>query len=348
MAGLMVYGATGYTGKLLVAHAAARGLAPIAAGRNAERVKQIGAAHGCEVRVAPLDDARALRAALDGVAVVLHAAGPFSATARPMLEACLDARAHYLDVTGEVPVFELCASLAGRARERGVMLLPGVGFDVVPSDCLGAHVAARIPEPRWLRIAIDALGTPTRGTAKTSLEMLGAGCLVRREGALVRLPAGRLQREFDFGFGPVRCVAAPLGDVVTAWHSTRAANIEIYLRAGAGLRGLLSASRPLGPLLRSRTIQRGLRRLVDAMPEGPSERERDELRGHIVAEAEGEHGERAFARLDTPSGYRFTMLAGVEIARRALEGNVRTGYQTPATAYGADLVLELDCVRSDG
>ncbi len=347
MSRLLIYGATGYTGKLLVAHAAARGLAPIAAGRHAARVKEVAAAHGCEARVAALDDERALRAALEGVAVVLHAAGPFSATARPMLEACLAARAHYLDVTGEVPVFEHCASLAAPARDRGVMLLPGVGFDVVPSDCLAAHVAARVPEPRRLRIAIDALGTPTRGTAKTSIEMLGVGCLVRREGALVSLPAGRLQRDFDFGFGPVRCVAAPLGDVVTAWHSTRAANIEVYLRAGPGLRTLLSASRALAPLLRARALQRGLQRLVDRMPEGPSEAERNELRGHIVAEAEGERGERARARLDTPSGYRLTMLAGVEIARRVLEGRFRSGYQTPATAYGADLVLELDCVRSD-
>jgi short subunit dehydrogenase-like uncharacterized protein len=265
-----------------------------------------------------------------------------------MLDACLAARVHYLDITGEIPVFERCESLGARARELGVMLMPGVGFDVVPSDCLAAHVAARVPEPHTLRIAIDALGTPTRGSAKTSIEVLGAGCLVRRAGRIVGLPPGSLQRDFDFGFGPARCAGAPLADLVTAWHSTRADNIEVFLRAGLGMRAMLRASGPLGPLLRLRAVQRGLQRMVGAMPEGPGEEERTGLRGHIVAEAVGARGESARARLDTPSGYQLTMLAGVEIARRVLEGGAKPGYQTPATAFGADLVLALDCVRSDG
>jgi short subunit dehydrogenase-like uncharacterized protein len=344
---LLIYGATGYSGKLLAMHAAERGLTPIVAGRSAERVKALAAQLGLEARVAAIDDAPALRAMLEGVACVIHAAGPFSATARQVLEACLAARVHYLDITGEIPVFERCESLGARARELGVMLMPGVGFDVVPSDCLAAHVAARVPEPHTLRIAIDAIGTPTRGTAKTSIEMLGVGCLVRRAGRIVALPPGSLQRDFDFGFGPARCAGAPLADLVTAWHSTRADNIEVYLRAGIGMRAMLRASGPLGPLLRLRAVQRGLQRMVGAMPEGPGEEERRGLRGHIVAEAVGAGGEAARARLDTPSGYHLTMLAGVEIARRVLEGFAKPGYQTPATAFGADLVLGLDCVRSD-
>jgi short subunit dehydrogenase-like uncharacterized protein len=348
MKALLVYGATGYSGRLLATHATERGLAPIVAGRNADRVKALGARLRVEARVAAIDDAPALRAMLEGVGCVLHAAGPFSATARQMFEACLAARVHYLDITGEIPVFELAESLGARAREAGVMLMPGVGFDVVPSDCLAAHVAARVPEPHTLRIAIDALGTPTRGTAKTSIEMLGAGCLVRRAGRIVALPAGSLQRDFDFGFGPARCAGAPLADVVTAWHSTRAENIEVYLRATPSMRTMLRASGWLAPLLRTRSLQRGLQRMIDAMPEGPSEEERRERRGHIVAEAIGARGEKARARLDTPSGYQLTMLAGVEIARRTLEGGAKPGYQTPATAFGADLVLSLDCVRSEG
>lgn len=350
MAGrILVYGATGYSGRLLATHAAASGLAPIVAGRSADKVRALAAKLGAEARVAAIDDASALRALLEGVSCVLHAAGPFSATARQMLEACLEARAHYLDITGELPVFELCESLSIRARERGVMLMPGVGFDVVPSDCLAAHVAARVPEPHTLRIAIDAMfATPSRGSAKTAVETLGAGCLVRSAGRIVALPAGRLlQRDFDFGFGPTRCVAAPLGDVVSAWHSTRAENIEVYLRASLALRTLLRAGGTLAPLFRLRGVQRALQRLTLAMPEGPSERERRELRGHLVAEATSAGGELARARLDTPSGYQLTMLAGVEIARRTLAGGARPGYQTPATAFGADLVLGLDCVRTD-
>ena len=344
---LLVYGATGYSGKLLASHAAERGLAPIVAGRSAVKVKALAAQLGAEARVCDVDDALGLRTLLDGVGCVIHAAGPFSATAQQMLEACLATRRHYLDITGEIPVFELCAALGAQARERGVMLMPGVGFDVVPSDCLAAHVASRVPEPHTLRLAIDALGTPTRGTAKTSVEMLGAGCLVRRAGRIVTLPPGRLQRDFDFGFGPVRCAGAPLADLVATWHSTRADNIEVYLRASFAMRTMLRASGPLAPLLRLRGVQRGFQRMIDAMPEGPSESERRERRGQLVAEAIGAAGETARARLDTPSGYQLTMTAGVEIARRVLEGGAKPGYQTPATAFGADLVLGLDCVRTD-
>ncbi len=344
---LLIYGATGYSGRLLAAHAASRGLRPIVAGRSAARVEALAAQIGAEARVCSVEDAPRLRETLAGVACVLHAAGPFSATAGPMLDACLATRTHYLDITGEIPVFELCEMLGPRAREAGVMLMPGCGFDVVPSDCLAAHVAARVPEPHTLRIAIDALGTPTRGSAKTSVEMLGAGCLVRRAGRIVALPPGSLQRDFDFGFGPARCAGAPLGDLVTAWHSTRAENVEVYLRAGVGMRAMLRASGPLAPLLRLRPVQRGFQGLIGAMPEGPTEEERTTLRGHVVAEAIGAGGETARARLDTPSGYHLTMLAGVEIARRVLEGGAKPGYQTPATAFGADLVLGLDCIRTN-
>jgi short subunit dehydrogenase-like uncharacterized protein len=263
-----------------------------------------------------------------------------------MFDACLEVGAHYLDVTGEIDVFQLAESYDERARQAGVMLLPGIGFDVVPSDCLAAHVAARAPRPRAVRIALAAGGTPTHGTAKTALEAIGAPLRVRRGGRLVALPSGSLARRFDFGDGPVPCVGVPMGDVVTAGRSTGASDVEVYMRGSASLRLALRAGQLLGPIVSSGPVRRALGRWIDRLPEGPNEEERLGTRARVVAEAEVE-GRVARARLETPSGYETTRLAGVEAARRILAGEATPGFQTPATAFGADFVLSLPGVKRE-
>jgi len=343
---LLVYGATGYTGGLLAALAKERGLAPIVAGRSRAKVEAVAARLGVPARVASVDDPAALAEMLRGVACVISSAGPFASTARQMFEACLATGTHYLDVTGEIDVFELAASYGERALRAGVMILPGIGFDVVPSDCLSAHVSAKVGAPRTVRIALAAGGTPTHGTARTALAMLSAPLRVRRGGRLVSLPSGSLVRSFDFGQGPAACVGVPMGDVVTAAHSTGAADIEVYMRGGAGMRLGLRAAQWLGPIVSSGPVQRALGRLVDRLPEGPSEEERLGTRALVVAEAEGDGGS-ARARLETPSGYETTRLAGVEAARRILAGEAKPGFQTPATAFGADFVLALPNVKRE-
>ncbi len=346
---ILIYGATGYTGKLVAAEAARRGLDAILAGRNAEKLKAVAAPLGLETRVVSLSDPVRLRGVLDDVACVLHIAGPFSQTASPMLEACLDSRTHYLDVTGEIDVFEAIARRDADARSAGVLLLPGVGFDVVPSDCLAAHVAARVEEPTMLRIAIAGMGGEmSRGTAKTAVESFGDGLRIRRDGILRQQAAGSLETSFDFGAGLARGVAMPWGDVATAFHSTGIPNIEVYFILSGVIPRLLKASRFVAPLLRLPRVQQFLKARVDAMPEGPDEERRGATRAVLIAEVEGPGGQSARARLETPSGYTLTYQAAVEVAFRVARGEAATGYHTPSTAFGADFVLDLpDCQRTD-
>src|SRR6059058_4542054 len=160
----MVYGASGYTGRLLVEAALSGGLRPILAGRNETTLAPLAERLGLEYRVVRLGDPPTLDAALRKVRVVLHAAGPFSATARPMVDACLRTGTHYLDITGEVRVFEAVAARDAEAKSAGVMLLPGVGFDVVPSDCLAAHMKRRLPDAMDLKLYIGGLANMSRGT----------------------------------------------------------------------------------------------------------------------------------------------------------------------------------------
>jgi short subunit dehydrogenase-like uncharacterized protein len=223
-----------------------------------------------------------------------------------------------------------------------------VGFDVVPSDCLAAHVAGQVEKPVRLRLAISGLGAASRGTMKTGIEAVGAGTRVRRNGEIVSLPAGSLQRAFDFGAGPKPCIALSWGDVATAYHSTGIPDIEVYFLAAGEIAWMTRASRLFGWLLASGPAQGLLKSLIDRQPEGPSPEQLETAGSVVLAEAEGADGRVARSRLETPNGYKITYLAAVEIARRVLEGETKLGYQTPSRAYGADFVLELPgCRRTD-
>jgi short subunit dehydrogenase-like uncharacterized protein len=342
----LIYGANGYTGALTARLAAERGLRPILAGRSRDKVEAVARPLGLETRVYALDDAAAADAALREVAVVLHCAGPFSRTAQPMAGACLRTGAHYLDITGEVAVFEALAARDAEAKAAGVMLMPGAGFDVVPSDCLAAHLKRRLPTASQLVLAFRGVGARmSRGTATTMVENLHRGGLVRRDGILTPIPTGSRTRKVDFGRGPVQCMAIPWGDVSTAWYSTRIPDIEVYTAAPAVLRTTALVSRYMAPVLASGPVQRLLKGLIQRQPEGPSDEERAKGFSLLWGEVQDPQGRRAATRMRTPEGYTLTALASLRIVQKVLEGNAPAGFQTPSMAYGPDLVLEVEGVE---
>jgi short subunit dehydrogenase-like uncharacterized protein len=348
----LVYGANGYTGALIAREAVARGQRPVLAGRNAAAVGQLARELGLEHRVFALlpsgGPPAGTAAGLGGMAVVLHCAGPFAHTARALADACLRAGVHYLDITGEIAVFEMLAGLDEEARRAGVMLLPGAGFDVVPSDCLAAHLKRRLPGATTLALGFQALGRLSRGTATTMAENLHRGGMVRRGGVLTRVPAAWRTRTIDFGRGPVRAMTIPWGDVATAYYSTGIPNIEVYLAASAGQRLLARASRYLGWALASEVVQRFLKRRIQAGPPGPSAAERAGGQSLLWGEVRDEAGGRAVSRLRGPEGYTLTVQAALAVVARVLAGQAPPGFQTPSRAYGPDLVLELPgVVRTD-
>ncbi|NIP57212.1 MAG: NAD(P)H-binding protein, partial [Gemmatimonadetes bacterium] len=197
----LLYGAYGFTGRLIARRAIAMGLRPILAGRRREPTADLARELDLECRVFDLDDPPALREGLRGVQLVMHTAGPFSRTWRPMAEACLAAGVHYLDITGEIEVFEALAGLDGAARETGVMLLPGVGFDVVPTDCAAARVGGRLEEPVHLDLAFASSGGPSRGTALTMIEALGRPSRIRSGSRIVDVAWGSIARTIPFSDG---------------------------------------------------------------------------------------------------------------------------------------------------
>ncbi len=224
----LIYGANGYTGELAARLAVARGERPVLAGRSAQRIGPLAAELGLEQRVFGLDDPVAVRAGLAEVAVVAHCAGPFIATALQMAQACCDTGVHYLDITGEIDVFEQLRGLHNRAAGAGVVVLPGIGFDVVPTDCLAAMVAAALPGASALDLAFLPGSGPSAGTARTALAMLRRGGRARIHGVITPVPVGWKSVLAEFPSGRRKVSAVPWGDVSTAYYSTGIPTITTY------------------------------------------------------------------------------------------------------------------------
>lgn len=336
----LIYGANGYTGELITRFAAEQGLKPILAGRTESKIRPLAEKYGFEFRIFSLEDSAALDAVLDEVSVVLHCAGPFSLTSRQMAQACLRNKKHYLDITGEIAVFESMAALDTKAKDADVMLMPGVGFDVVPSDCLARHLKEKLPSATHLTLAFYGLGRISHGTQSTMMMNAGSGGAVRRDGKVTRVPSAYKTREIDFGEVRKTGVTIPWGDVSTAYHTTGIPNIEVYSVVPSDAIRLLKISRYFGWLLGSKPVQQFLLKRIP--PGGPSDEERAHGRTYMWGEASDDSGNRVEARQRGMEGYTLTALTALNIAQKVCRGNFKVGFQTPAGCYGADLILELE------
>lgn len=339
----LIYGANGYTGELITRYAVERGMKPILAGRNSIAIEALAKKHHLEYRVFSLGETARLDAALQEVDMVLHCAGPFSLTSRPMVDACLGNKKHYTDITGEIAVFEACAARDKEAKDARVMLMPGVGFDVVPSDCLALHLKNRLPTATHLTLAFYGMGGLSHGTQSTMVMNVGKGGAIRRDGKITPVPSAWRTREIDFGEGVVKTgVTIPWGDIATAYHSTGIRNIEVYTVVPEKNLTVMKLSNYVGYMLAWGPIQKYLQSKIP--PGGPSDEERAKGKTLMWGEARDAHENRVEARQQGPEGYTLTALAALNIVGKILAGSFTPGYQTPAKAYGADLVLEIEGV----
>jgi len=323
-------------------------MSPVLAGRNREALAALGQELQVAHRVFTLDDPAAVEAGIHGVTVVLNCAGPFRHTWRPIADACLRTRAHYLDITGEIAVFEALAARDAQAKAAGVLLLPGVGFDIVPSDCLAAHLKQRLPSATHLALGIQSLSRTSRGTALTIAENMHHGGLIRRNGVLKQVPAAWKTRVISFGAGPVKAITIPWGDVASAYYSTRIPNIEVYMAAPLALRVAMRASRFLGWALASSFVQEFVKKRIRAGPPGPTAEERARRKSYLWGEVTDSAGNKAEARLQGPEAYSFTVRTALAVVERVLAGQTPVGFHTPSMAFGPDFVLHVEgTVRAD-
>jgi short subunit dehydrogenase-like uncharacterized protein len=327
----LLYGANGYTGELIAREAARRGQRPVVAGRNKQRIEALAHELECESRVFGLDDID-----LQGVQAVLHCAGPFSKTSAPMVRACVEAGVHYLDITGEIAVFESIMARDAEAAERGVMLLPGVGFDVVPTDCLAATLHKRMPDAEELWLAFySPRAELSRGTLKTMIEGIGEGGAIRKDGRIVRVPMAWDVREIPFSTGPRTAMTIPWGDVSTAYYTTGIPNIRVYNAASPKTVGRIRRLRPLLPIAALPPVRRLLQKLADRRT-GPDETHRTTGRTHLWGRV-AKGSREVTMTMTTPEGYAFTAISAVNAMERVLQ-SPKPGSFTPARALGAEFV----------
>ena len=340
----LLYGANGYTGELMARHAVEKGLQPILAGRNEAAISALANELALEYVAFSLDQSEEIDQYLENVPLVLHAAGPFVHTARPMIEACLRTRTHYLDITGEIQVFELAASMGKRAADAGILLMPGVGFDVVPTDCTAAYLKQLLPEAAELELAFATKGTrPSQGTALTMVENLGGPGAVRENGKIRTEPVGQRTKKVPFtNEYNWLSMSIPWGDVSTAYYTTGIPNIVTYTAVTPKSYRRLKWMRLFKGLLKREFVRNFVRNRIKKGRPGPSEMQRQKGRSFIWGQATDAAGQQKSIRLNVPEGYDLTVKASVLITQKVLNGIDKTGFYTPAGAFGADLIMEVD------
>jgi short subunit dehydrogenase-like uncharacterized protein len=339
----LLYGANGYTGRLVAEEAIRRGHRPILAGRSADKVRPLAESLGLPWAAFGLDDISRIAAAIAGADLVFHAAGPFVHTSEAMVTACLARGAHYVDVSGEIPVLTRTLDRDEEAKRRGVCLISGVGFDVIPTDCLAKHVADQLPDARYLDIAFASSGgSSSAGTTKSMIEMLPGGNFARREGALVPIPVGGDVRTFRFSDKLRTAMAIPWGDLETAYKTTGIPNITTYMALPPGQ---ARALRLLGPslvgVLKNARIRNAALKWAGEKIDGPDEAQRKRDRSYVYACAKNPDGRAVEGWLETINGYALTAAGGVLAVERILSDSL-VGAWTPALAFGADFVLSIE------
>ncbi len=338
----LIYGATGFTGRLVAAEAVRRGLSPILAGRNGHAVFALAEQLKLAARVFNLDTPEDVRRGIAGVRMVLHCAGPFVRTSTPVVDACLALRAHYLDITGEIPVFEAILGRDGEAKEAGVALVPGVGFDVVPTDCLAALLLQDLPDAVNLDLAFTGeRGSWSAGTVKTAIEAMPGAGAVRRDGRIVEVPLAFDVRDIVFSCGRRTTVTVPWGDVATAYHTTGIPNIRVYTGMSPQQIAQMRKLAKVLPAMRVTAVKRLAQWWVGRSVKGPDEQTRATARAYLWGRAWNERGLAVTRTMETPEGYTLTAIAAVECAARVLAGRVKPGAWTPARAFGSGLAESL-------
>ena len=339
----LIYGASGYTGKLIVELSVKRGLKPVLAGRTESKIKPLAEKFGLEYLIFGIDDIEEVVPNITKFPLVLNCAGPFTRTAKPMVEACLIAKTHYLDITGEIEVFEMIKSYDAKAKNSEIIMMPGVGFDVVPTDCMAKYLSTKLPDATHLELAFTSVGgSISHGTVTTMVESLGNKGFIRENGLMNSKPTGYKGKWIDFGRLRQFAMTIPWGDISTAFTTTGIPNIETYAGASKSAYYLMKLQFLFNPILRTKFVKNLLQKYVDEKITGPNESHFQNGKSLIYGKVTNAKGKIIEGRIETLEGYRLTAEASVLITQKVLDLKGISGYKTPAGLFGHELILEIE------
>ena len=344
----LLYGANGYTGQLIANLSGQYDLQPILAGRRKESIQPLADKLGLDYHIISLDETKRLENIVFDLPLVLNAAGPFNLTAKPVIDACLSTGTHYLDITGEIEVFELAKTYGEKAKNAGIIILPGVGFDVVPTDCIALFLKNLLPDANKLTLAFSSLhGRISHGTAVTMLQNLGRPGAVRKNGVIKKTPVGHNGMWIDFGIAKHFVMSIPWGDISTAYHTTGIPDIETYTGISKQVYQLLKFQNSFNWILRAGIVKKLIKKKIDKKPAGPTETERQKGKSMVWGSVTNQEGKTVRARLTGPESYTLTAHSSLLITKKILEGNFAAGYHTPAELFGENLVMKIPGVERE-
>lgn len=341
----MIFGANGYAGELITREAVKSGHRPIIAGRNKQAIYALAKELDLEYRVFNLSENMAEQ--FSGVDLVLNCAGPFSQTVEPILDACLEAKCHYLDISGELSVFDYCFNKNKSAQEQGCIVCPGVAFDIVPTEAVAVKLKQLLPDADTIKLGFDGKMALSKGSSITLLEGVGnpklSVYMVRDKGELSVLSKPRIERiAFSAGKPLKKAMAITWADLNGAFYSTQVPNISVFIPATLVNRLSFAYMAWLKPVFSLKFIQKFFANIIRIFVKGPSEKELNSGSMAVFGEASNARGDIKRVYINVAHGYKFTYLAAVSSVEFCLRQNDKSGYFTPSMLMGVDFVERLE------
>ncbi len=339
----MIYGAYGFTGRLIVDEAVKRGHLPVIAGRDESKLLDLAERYDLAYQVFDLGHPRKIKSQIEDVGLVLNCAGPFSQTAAPLREACVATGVHYLDITGEIPVLEASYQMHEQAKQAGCVVISGVGFDVVPTDTLASLLKQQLPTARHLELAFAGDGGVSPGTAKTMVEMMSDRGQIRKEGEIVQVPLAYDSKLIQFSDEARDCMTIPWGDISTAFNNTGIPNIMVYTAVEKSQIKFMKRANCIIGIFKYAWVQNFLKKLITKNVKGPEQDLRDA--GYMKLWGRVSDGEKEVVMtMDTPEGYNYTVLSALMAVESLIAHKVMPGAYTPAQALDVDAISSMEGV----
>ncbi|MGY0498504.1 saccharopine dehydrogenase family protein [Nocardia sp. FBN12] len=352
---IVLFGATGYTGRLTAEALIARGASPVLAGRNGAAVEKLAAdLGGARTAVADVTDPDSVRALLDRGDVLVTTVGPFLRHGRPALDAAIAAGAHYVDSTGEGPFIRTVFELDDEARAAGAGLLTAFGFDYVPGNLAAGLALREAPTATRAEIGYFVQSPGTSGGTRASMAgMLFESGFALRSGRVVAERTGARLRTFDVAGKSRTGTSIPGSEhfaLTRSYPNLRAVDVFLGLPPLAA-QGLHLGSRLTAVVAQVPALKRGLdealARTVKGSTGGPDADARGRTRSWVVAEARDDAG-KTLASVTLAGGdpYDFTAAIMAWAAETALGGGLLdAGSLGPVDAFGLD-ALHTAAVRA--
>ena len=335
----LIYGANGYIGKMLVYESIKEGLAPILAGRNGQKIFDLARETQLPCRVFDLTS-KFLNTFLEDCSLVVNCAGPYSTTSQKLLEACCETQTHYLDLSNEVWTYESIFEHANKWIRHDITVIPGLGFEVIPGDCLSAYLKRMLPDATKLSLGLSMRGTrASKGHLRSFVEAIAYGGRIRSEGHLKKVPLAWKTKLIPYHALPSLSVAMPSPELSSSWMSTRIPNIETYVEMSTRSIRYLKMLRLFRPFLFIKPFLSWVKKQLKHVAQPPHSRVYQKGKGTIWGEVQNHAGVRKEFRIHTNEAYQFTCQSVIVIVKKVLSGSIGRGCHTPSTALGPDFIL---------